>query len=156
MRQFQVIKLLQPSPWEPYAKTGGSGTEGPLGHGCFFERGMGCLRVPDSLASLCNGRLSLPCMISSSITLNSANCWRFFSCSLSWMSTREQRLPVSFSLDPERACSGLFQKGCDIFPLLTPTLIEGKTGTGGGTKVVGFFFFRIMAGLKRQLNTPGT
>ena len=67
---------------------------------------------------------------------------------------REQMLP-SFSLEPERGCRGRFQKGCDIFPPPL-TVMEGKTGTGGGTKVVGFFFFRIIAGLNRQLNTPGT
>lgn len=67
---------------------------------------------------------------------------------------REQMLP-SFSLEPERGCKGRFQNGCDILP--PPfTVMEGKTGTGGGTNVVGFFFFRIIAGLNRQLNTPGT
>ena len=146
-------------PCDPYANIGGSGTEGPLGQGCFFEQGMGCFRVPVSLTSLCGGRFNLPCLISSSMTRNSANCWRFFSCSFNWMSTREQTLP-SFSLEPERG-NGRFQKGWDILPLPPPTPptdrpIDGKTGMGGGTKVVGFFFLRIIAGLKRQLKTPGT
>ena len=130
---------------------------GPLGHGCFLERGIGCLSVPVSLTSLWAGRFSLPCLISSSMTRSSASCCLFFSCSLAWMSTREQILSFSFSLEPERG-SGRFQNGCDIFPPLPLALIPlaGKTATGGGTNVVGFFFFRIMAGLKRQLNTPGT
>lgn len=133
---------------------------GPLGQGCFLERGMGCLSVPVSLTSLCGGRLSLPCLISSSMTRSSANCWRFFSCSFCWMSTREQMLSFSpFSLEPDRG-NGRFQNGCDILPPLTPPALDiplaGRTATGGGTNVVGFFFFLIMAGLKRQLKTPGT
>ena len=125
---------------------------------CFFTRGIGC-RCKEARPSssthelLAVGPPNLPCLISSSMIFSSASCFCFFSCNFWWMFTLEPALP-SFSLEPpvwDRG-TGRRQKGIAISPVLVvvipdgsligPEVINWMPRLGGGTKVVGFFFFR--------------